>query len=245
MHYNYECMPKEYDESTFKSWIEEQFDKQEMVEFNTMLENLKMLDDWCKNNEKTEFFRYFQDAVIGAHCRALHYKKKVWSAKNETKKAECESKKNWWEKLFEGATSGAPILLPVVTAIMDHVDIVEIDMIQFLVAVAVGAGISVPLGIFKRSRQEKEEAAERSRRATEAEEAKHKYDETWIRHTLCDARLRLALSKFAAQEHPTIEDYNELVKSTFAILEQNLDQFAVNMCPKGMAFREPREAGVK
>lgn len=245
MHYNYECMPKEYDESTFKSWIEEQFDKQEMVEFNTMLENLKMLDDWCKNNEKTEFFRYFQDAVIGAHCRALHYKKKVWSAKNETKKAECESKKNWWEKLFEGATSGAPILLPVVTAIMDHVDIVEIDMIQFLVAVAVGAGISVPLGIFKRSRQEKEEAAERSRRATEAEEAKHKYDETWIRHTLCDARLRLALSKFAAQEHPTIEDYNELVKSTFAILEQNLDQFAVNMCPNGMAFREPREAGVK
>ena len=243
MHYNYECMPKGYDEATFKSWIEEQFDKQEMVEFNTMLENLKMLDDWCKNNKKTEFLRYFQDTVIGTHCRALHYKKKVWSAKNETKKAECESKKKWWEKLFEGATSGAPILLPVVTAIMDHVDIVEIDMIQFLVAVAVGAGISVPLGILKRSKQEKEEAAERSRRAVEAEEAKHKYDETWIRHTLCDARLRLALAKFAIPEHPTNEDYKELVQSTFAILEQNLDQFAVNMCPKGMAFRELHDAG--
>lgn len=243
MHYNYECMPKECDDATFKSWIEEQFDKQEMVEFNTMLENLNVLDDWCKNNKKTEFFKYFQDTVIGAHCRALHYKKKVWSAKNETVNAEYESKKKWWERLFEGATSGAPILLPVVTAIIDHMDIVEIDMIQLLAAAAVGAGISVPLGILKRSKQEKEEAVERSRRAVEAEEAKHKYDETWIRHTLCDARLRLALAKFATPEHPTNEDYEELVQSTFAILEQNVDQFAVNMCPKGMAFRELHEAG--
>lgn len=243
MHYNYECMPKEYDEATFKAWMEEQFDKQEMVEYNTMLENLKILDDWCNNNQKTEFFRYFQDAVIGAYCRASHYKTKAWPASNKPEKPEPKPENKWWEKLVEGAISGAPVILPVITAIMEYVDIVEIDMIQFLAAVAVGAGISVPLGIFKKNKQAKEETQERNRRAAEAEEAKHKYDETWIRHTLCDARLRLALSKFAAQERPTNEDYNELVKSTFAILEQNLDQFAVNMCPKGMAFREPCEVG--
>lgn len=240
---HYEDMPEKYDKAALEVWIEEQFNQQEMVEYYTVLRNLKVLDKWCEDNCTTEFFEYFQDAVIGAYCRALHYKTKTWSAPNNSKKVETEDKKKWWEGLFDAVTAGAPIILPVLTAIMDHVDIVEIDMIQFLVAVAIGAGISVPLGILKRKNQEKEEAAERSRRAMEEEEAKHKYDETWSRHTLCDARLRLALSKFAVSNHPTKEGYEELVQSTFAILEQNLDQFAVNMCSNGMALRQTNETG--
>lgn len=230
---HYKEMPEEYDKAALEAWMKQQFNQQEMVEYYTMLENLKVLDKWCKDNQKTEFFKYFQDAVIGAYCRALHYKKKAWSAPNNSKKVEAEDEKKRWVGLFDAVIAGAPIILPVFTAIMDHVDIIEIDMIQFLVAVAVGAGISVPLGIFKKRKQEKEKAA----RAVKEEEAKHKYDETWIRHTLCDARLRLALSKFASSNNPTKEDYEALVQSTFAILEQNLNQFAVNMCPNGMALR--------
>lgn len=232
MHYSYKDMPESRDKAALDTWAKEKFDQQETVEYHTMLEHLKVLETWCEENEETEFFKYFQDAVISTHCRALHYKEKTWSAKNATKNETVDEKK-WWERLLDAAMLGAPIILPAITTLVDYVEIEKIDMPQFLAAVAVGAGISVPLGIFKRRKQEKEEVA----RAVAEEEAKHKYDETWIRHTLCDSRLRLVLSKFAVSGSPTKEDYDVLVQSTFSILEQNLDQFAVNMCPNGMASR--------
>lgn len=233
MHYDYKKMPETADKKIVETWMAEQFEKQEVLEYHTMLENLKVLDQWCEVNDEKEFFKYFQDAVIGARCRALHYKNLVWTAKHESKSAEPAKEEKWWEKTPGVVMAGAPFILPILTILMGFVEKVEIDMTQFLAAVAVGAGISIPLGILKRREQTKDETA----RAVAEEEAKHKYDETWIRHTLCDSRLRLALSKFAASANPTKEDYDILVKSTFEILEQNLDQFAVNMCPNGMASR--------
>lgn len=230
MHYSYKDMPENRDKAALDTWAKEKFNQQETVEYHTMLEHLKVLEKWCEENKETEFFKYFQDAVIGTYCRAVHYKKKAWADKDELKRKE---KKKWLEKALDVATAAPAIILPMITTLINCVEIEKINMPQFLAAVAVGAGISLSLGIFKIKKQEKEED---TRAATEAVK-KHKYEETWIRHTLCDSRMRLALSKFAASGNPTQKDYDALVQSAFAILEQNLDQFAVNMCPNGMASR--------
>lgn len=60
--------------------------------------------------------------------------------------------------------------------------------------------------------------------------------ETWVRHSACFGRLNLALSRFMLSNH-TDEDYQEFISATFAILEQNLDQFAMNLSSNGLAQR--------
>ena len=234
MHYNYKNMTLKYDRTAIEDWLKGQVKDQEMVENFAMLENLKVLEQWCAANKEEAFFQYFQDAVIGARSRAVHYKEKVWAAKEDYKQAEAANKKHWWEKMVDIIAAGAPVIVPIFAAGLNYVEIVKIDMMQFLAAVAVGAVFSVPVGIIKKRNANRDEA-ERARRA---EEEKHKYDETWVRHSLCDSRLRLALSKFATIHQPAKDDFDRLVESTFEILEQNLDQFALNMCPNGMALRE-------
>lgn len=237
MHYNYKDMELKYDRAAIEDWLKSQVKDQEMVENLAMLENLKVLEQWCAANKEEAFFQYFQDAVIGARSRAVHYKEKVWAAKEDYKQAKDANKKFSWGMVADAIAVGAPVIVPVFVAVLNNVEIVEkvkIDMMQFLAAVVVGAVFSVPVGIIKR-RNAKRDEAECARRA---EEEKHKYDETWVRHSLCDSRLRLALSKFAAIQKPDKDDFDRLVKSTFEILEQNLDQFALNLCPNGMAPRE-------
>ena len=60
--------------------------------------------------------------------------------------------------------------------------------------------------------------------------------ETWVRHSICFARLHQALSVFLASKR-TEDDYQQLVANTFSILEQNLDQFALNLFKRGIASR--------
>jgi len=60
------------------------------------------------------------------------------------------------------------------------------------------------------------------------------YRETWTRHSACYSRLHLALSLFLSSARSD-EDFSVFVKNTFTILEQNLDQFALNLSPKGIA----------
>lgn len=234
MHYNYKNMTLKYDRAAIEDWLKSQVKDQELVEYLAMLENLKVLEQWCTANKEEAFFQYFQDAVIGARSRTLHYKEKVWAAKEDYKQEKGANKKNIGGWLVDVMTAGAPVIVPILAVVLNNVKIVEIDMMQFLAAVAVGAVFSVPVGIIKKRNANRDEA-ERVRRA---EEAKHKYDETWVRHSLCDSRLRLALSKFATIQQPAKADFDRLVESTFEILEQNLDQFALNMCPNGMAPRE-------
>lgn len=67
--------------------------------------------------------------------------------------------------------------------------------------------------------------------------AKNKNDkETWVRHSACYERLNLALSKFVLSKKED-GDFQNLMNDTFAILEQNLDQFALNLSSNGAAER--------
>ncbi len=65
------------------------------------------------------------------------------------------------------------------------------------------------------------------------------YRETWVRHSACYGRLRLALSRFLLSPRSS-EDYNAFVTGTFCILEQNYEQFVLNLSKKGAVAR-PKE----
>lgn len=60
--------------------------------------------------------------------------------------------------------------------------------------------------------------------------------ETWVRHSVCYNRLNLLLQRFILSAQSE-EDYNALVRDAFGILEQNLDQFTLNMSANGLAQR--------
>lgn len=70
---------------------------------------------------------------------------------------------------------------------------------------------------------------------------KRAYDETWVRHSLCYSRLHLALNMFLTSLRKD-EDYRLFVSNVFAIMEQNLDQFALNLCTRGIASRTKKSA---
>lgn len=73
------------------------------------------------------------------------------------------------------------------------------------------------------------------RRYQEAQK-RRSYSETWVRHSVCYWRLHLALQRFVISKH-TEDDYVRLVDDTFAILEQNYDQFVANLSTNGVAPR--------
>ena len=67
--------------------------------------------------------------------------------------------------------------------------------------------------------------------------AKNKNDkETWVRHSACYERLNLALSRFVLSNKKN-DDFQYLMNDTFAILEQNLDQFTLNLSSNGASER--------
>lgn len=65
---------------------------------------------------------------------------------------------------------------------------------------------------------------------------KRAYDETWVRHSACYNRLHLNLNAFLTSDRSD-EKYTEFVTNTFAVLDQNLDQFVQNLSSHGMASR--------
>lgn len=60
--------------------------------------------------------------------------------------------------------------------------------------------------------------------------------ETWVRHSASYHRLRLAMNQFLISPRGQ-EDFCRFKRQTFAIMEQNLDQFVLNMSGRGMAAR--------
>lgn len=66
-------------------------------------------------------------------------------------------------------------------------------------------------------------------------------NETWVRHSACYGRLRLALSRFLIS---TDKDsaYNRFVEDIFAILEQNYDQFTANLSTNGVVSRNKQDS---
>lgn len=67
------------------------------------------------------------------------------------------------------------------------------------------------------------------------------YNETWVRHSACYGRLRLAMSRFLTSNRE-YSDYEDFVEDVFSILEQNYDQFTVNLSTNGMAPRNKQES---
>ena len=60
--------------------------------------------------------------------------------------------------------------------------------------------------------------------------------ETWVRHSVCYNRLNLLLQQYVLSKHDS-NDYDVFVQNTYAILEQNLDQFTLNLSTNGLAER--------
>lgn len=60
--------------------------------------------------------------------------------------------------------------------------------------------------------------------------------ETWVRRSTYYHRLCIALAAFIFSDQ-CMDDYKRLVQDTIAIEEQNLDQFTLNLSPKGLAKR--------
>jgi len=58
--------------------------------------------------------------------------------------------------------------------------------------------------------------------------------ETWVRHSARYNRLFIILAAFALSNKQS-EDYEKLVTDTFAVLQQNLDQFVLNLSSYGLA----------
>ena len=52
MHYNYKDMELKYDRAAIEDWLKSQVKDQEMVENLAMLENLKVLEQWCAANKE-------------------------------------------------------------------------------------------------------------------------------------------------------------------------------------------------
>ncbi len=64
--------------------------------------------------------------------------------------------------------------------------------------------------------------------------------ETWVRHSACFQHLHNTLGVFLFSQR-TQTDYKRFVEGVFAVLEQNIDQFTLNMSANGLAERKPNE----
>lgn len=64
--------------------------------------------------------------------------------------------------------------------------------------------------------------------------------ETWARHSACFQHLHNTLGVFLFSERKEA-DYKQFVANVFAALEQNIDQFTLNMSSNGLAERKNNE----
>lgn len=223
MHYSYEYMRKnsiqeeKYDVEKIKALIKDGFDKHSLVEYTAFLENMEELSKWCEANQKTAFFQYFQDAAIGAYYRFARTKEKAWSNKEDQKLIH----------RLRTVSYASPVIMPVVSTAVTWLTqggfVMPENQVYLFGAGAIATVILLLVCIGRIKMCEHDE-----------EERKHNYYETWVRHSMCNSRLQLALNVFLLSER-TDTDYEKFIKDTFAILDRNIDQFAVNMCPRGVA----------
>lgn len=178
----------------------------DVADMVAMRNNLEKLKNWCVNyktdDRKTEFYAFFENAIVGSFCRYRKSKTATWSIK-----------KNWLKVL---GIAVVPVLSSLLVLLLDKANQTIIgDSVPAAAAILV-AFCSIQMYL---------------------EWAKNKNDkETWVRHSACYERLNLALSKFVLSKKED-DDFQRLMNDTFAILEQNLDQFALNLSANGAADR--------
>lgn len=244
-HFSYQKMNSGGPASLDKETIKENMEKHEQLEYSVMLENLKTLDDWCKKHGKTEFFAFFQDSILGAYYRFVHAKRQTWDDEGSDNSGESEcGKKQVPINTTAIISSAGAVVLTVITLllgaeILDKTAVISAICLYGFLAI----DLSVIDAIAKRDEkraQAAREAQERAKKEEEAQKKKRNYYETWSRHSLCLNRLSIALNKFAVSNR-LAADFNELQKDTFEILEQNLDQFAMNVSSKGLAVRAKKD----
>lgn len=193
--------------------------KQGTIEFEELLTNLKLLEEWCekkKTDEHTKFFAFFQNATIGAYYRYMWTKQKAWSWKRNASNVVLTV------LLPAISTVGMQVLTEYVLPLITSEGTVSGDENTMTSKLLVGGviGLSWMIAYLYREMSENRQ-----------------YKETWVRHSICYSRLHVALSAFVVSMQ-TDRDYEKLVKDTFEILNQNLDQFALNLSSNGMASRD-------
>lgn len=197
--------------------------KQSESDFCMMVENLEKLRLWCEGKQngsdtiseerKREFLVFFENAIVGAFYRYRKSKKEAWALG-----------KNW--VLLIGAA-----ILPVLTSIGSwglNLLLSCFEDADRSAKVILGNGygilacvIAAALLVFR----------------VYTKWADNKNDkETWVRHSTCFAHLNMALSGFVLSKKSN-DDFELFVKTSHAILTQNLDQFALNLSANGLAKR--------
>ena len=223
--------------------IEEGKNKHEAVVYSTMLDNLELLDKWCKENGREAFSTFMQDAVIGAYFRYRRAKRKTWNEKPKDEVGKKHGKKTYpalWVILTAVITGLPAMVLPFIDGMFNLEDInpafIQAAFVGYMTIAILATVVGVVAKLFEQKLQLEQEEEERAIAKETLLEVKHNYYETWTRHSLCYSRLCLALDEFAVSEGK-MEDFQALEKRTFRILQQNLDQFAVNVSPHGLAGR--------
>lgn len=215
-----------------KKAYQEQAGRESRINRSTLLYDLIFFKAKADNIEQNtgqgqmKFSDYFVDALIGAFFRYQTTKKKAWSG---------------W--LFFGSFVGilvSPLLATIVLKILDSiisggqgsieaVDSTTISYTQFTMTpsvIVVVMFIVTAILLYAFSKWWEYCA----------------YRETWVRHSTRYGRLRLALSRFLFSEQDAAA-YKKLQEETFAVLEQNYDQFVTNLSSHGMAKRSKIEEG--
>ena len=256
-HFSYKDMNPGGPASLTEEIIDGNMEKHEQLEYSIMLENMETLEAWCAKQGKTEFFTFFQDSILGAYYRFVHAKRKTWDDKGSDKgsdkgtdegsdnsgASECGKKRVriGWPTILTGA---APIILAFMSELLGmesvHQGFVYAGMATYVVIALSGVVSRAHQESNEQQDQLAREEQERVKKEEEAQKKKRNYYETWSRHSLCLNRLCLALNKFAVSDR-LAADFNELQKDTFEILEQNLDQFAMNLSSKGLAVRAKKD----
>ena len=181
---------------------------QDWFEYKLMCDNVIKLRELVNEDpSKKEFVAFYEKALTGAFHRYRHSKVQTWGLLA-----------NWLETLLGSVLAALTLVVADVVVLMlgstntagnENVLPLRISVIgiAFLVAHAY------------------------------VEWRKKKNDkETWVRHSSCFSRLSLLVQRYLLSDK-TDKDYQAFVESTFAILEQNLDQFVLNLSANGMAER--------
>lgn len=205
-----------YDADKINTVIEDGFGKLDMLEYGMLLDDLKTLEDLCKDDHKKDFFEYFQFSIISAFCRFARTKKKAWPEKKDGIMSLCQA----LIPVFSAGILAAAAAIA--SSWASNQVVLPGNGMRTIVWIAGGCFVIASwLAMY----------------LYVARGDKRNYVETWSRHSLCYSRLRLVMSEFLVSAKDD-DAYQKLVDNTFAVLHQNLDQFAVNMCPNGMAPRE-------
>lgn len=192
-------------------------------DFCIMLENLNKLRTWCETGQsapdaiskerRLEFLAFFENAIVGAFFRYRKSKKAAWAIGRN------------WILLISAA------ILPVLTSICSWglnliLSVAEDPDSSAKLFLGNGYGIlacviAAALLVFKVYTKWVDDKNDK---------------ETWVRHSTCFAHLNIALSGFVLSEKSN-DDFELFVKTSHAILTQNLDQFALNLSAHGLAKR--------